>query len=150
MVKRLSKVILLHRSAKRQHALTGPFNQQQESSIHPVEGGHPLAFGIKGGLGQAFGLNGNPFFGVAIERRFGRVSGYAVCRLGDAGAEQRHGAGHAAVIRAQEFLHGHQVLGQGAGLVGADQVHRSQRLNGIQAFDQGVAARHPLTAHGQR
>ena len=46
--------------------------------------------------------------------------------------------------------HRHLVLGQGPGLVRADEGRRAQRLDRLQPADQGMAARHPLRPEGQR
>ena len=42
------------------------------------------------------------------------------------------------------------VQGQGAGLVGADDVHRPQGLDGAEPLDQNVFLRHAQASHGQR
>ena len=45
-----------------------------------------------------------------------------------------------------EYDHGHAVLGEGAGLVGADDGDRAQGLHGRQLADERLAAQHPLRA----
>ncbi len=53
----------------------------------------------------------------------------------------------AARARPPRRPHGHLALGQRAGLVGADDVGRAERLDGGQALDQRAAARHAPDAH---
>ena len=50
----------------------------------------------------------------------------------------------------QHLDDGHLVAGQRAGLVGADERGRAERLDRLQAPDQGVARGQPLGAEGQR
>jgi len=49
-----------------------------------------------------------------------------------------------------DSAHSHFVLGQRAGLVGADERHRTKGLDGGQAADDGVPCRHPLDTYSER
>ena len=51
---------------------------------------------------------------------------------------------------ARHFAHRHLVLGEGAGLVGADHRRAAERLDRREPLDESVAAGHPLGAHRQR
>jgi hypothetical protein len=54
------------------------------------------------------------------------------------------------VVRHVEGAHGHAVLGQRAGLVGADHAHRAERLDGGQPADERPALEHAPRAERQR
>ncbi len=47
-----------------------------------------------------------------------------------------------------DFLWCHFILGQCAGLIRADNRHRTQRLNRFQFLDNGILTRHFLRTHG--
>ncbi len=68
--------------------------------------------------------------------------------------ERRGGVGRAGQFQVVtghvDDRHGHAVLGQCARLVGADDRHRTQRLDRRQLADERVAAQHALRAEGQR
>ena len=74
-----------------------------------------------------------------IPRRADRALGYVAVASDDETSIGRFG-GH----------HDHLVSGQRPGLVGADYGYRSDRLDGGQAADDGVAPRHGLYAESQR
>ena len=59
--------------------------------------------------------------------------------------------GEAALVplRGAEPRGGHLVLGEGAGLVGADGGDAAQRLHGVQPFHQGTALGHPTHTKAQ-
>jgi hypothetical protein len=48
-----------------------------------------------------------------------------------------------------DLAHGHAILGQGSGLVGADDGGRAQRLDRGEIADQDLAARHALCGQDQ-
>ena len=51
--------------AERQHAFTGPFDQDEQLAVDPVEGGHPFSVGIEGGFTQPFTVHGALFDRIA-------------------------------------------------------------------------------------
>ena len=138
-----------------QHHVGAALGELDIAVILLVDGGHHLAAGVKGcfphtgqfllqtGLGQA------AFGAPCHQRRLGGLTGDgAVLRQIGVGA-QGHGGGGQVSLAAVVVHHGHLVLGQGAGLVGADDLGAAQRLHGSQAADNGAALGHVGDADAQ-
>ena len=53
-------------------------------------------------------------------------------------------------LNGPQVIDSHLVLGEGAGLIGADNARRAQSLNGAELLHQGVALAHALNGHGER
>ena len=117
-----------------------PAGEGVDRRLHRVAEGDPATVALHGPTGRA--PSGGPRQqsqrghdgGVGDERR-GRV----VTGAGDVGR-----AGWC-----PHLDHGHLVAGEGAGLVGADERGRTERLDRLQTPNEGVAAGHALRAHRQ-
>ena len=125
---------------------------------HPVggavQGGHHLAAGVEGGLGNAgavllqAGLGQAALGGEGYQGGLGGLAPDRAVGVLHRVAAQSHGGsqlpGVAGVVH-----HGHFVLGQGAGLVGTDHLGAAQRLHRRQAADHGIAPAHAGDADAQ-
>ena len=138
-----------------QHHVGATLGELDIAALRLMHGGHHLAAGVKGrfthtgqlvlqtGLGQA--ALGAP----RHQRRLGRLAvDSAVLRQRGVGA-QGHGGGGAVAVGAVIVHHGHLVLGQGAGLIRADDLGAAQGLHRGQAADDGAALGHIGDADAQ-
>ncbi len=136
-----------------------------------MHGGHAPALGGERNLAGAWP---SPLqLAAGIARALRRFKDRDLCRIAADGAVrrnlgiviERHGSADGApglvarIGRRQlvelhlgriEPLGPHQVLGQGSGLVAADDGDRAERLDRRQAANQGILSGHALGAHGQR
>ena len=120
-----------------------------------MDGGHHLPAGVKGCLPDPGHLRLQLRLGQAAlgapchQRRLGRLA-VDIAALGQSGVRaQGHGGGGAVAVAAVIVHHGHFVLGQGAGLIRADDLGTAQRLHGGQAADNGAALGHIGDADAQ-
>ena len=119
-----------------------------------VDGAHHLAGGIEGrlvhpGLGGGQLTLGKALLGRKVHQ--GGLGGLAlgltlVVQVGV--VAQGHGSGQGGSL-AQMLDHRHLVLGQGAGLIGTDDLGAAQGFHGGQTADDGVALAHVGDADGQ-
>ena len=139
--------------AAAQHLVGRALGVLDEAGIGAVDGGHHLPPGIEGRFAAA-GLAAfqcalvQPVGGGKIhQRRLGGLA-HSAAVLQRGIVAQRHGG--AQQLRGACVLHhGHLVLGQGAGLVGADHLRAAQRLHRRQAADDRVVLAHVGHADGQ-
>ena len=154
-----------------QHGARCAFGEGEILSIPGMNGGHHLTFGTKGDLvhtwrifARLLGVQAGKQ-GCLYQRRIHRVAvNIRVrpvanrCLVTKDGRSQQFQRGVVFFDPLGEFdqlspnvqtLHCHQVLGQGAGLIGADGIHRTERLDHRQPAHYGVAAGHLAGAQGQ-
>ena len=142
--------------------------QEHRAVREHVQRAHQFAVGVERELGQArmvraVGARVDPQPAAdAHQRDLGRVANLFVpvgrrVRGQDAGLDeaqvhrvvQVERVGRKAHAVRVELLHGHAVLGQGAGLIRADDRHAAQRLDRLEVLDNGVLPSHLLGADGQ-
>ena len=118
-----------------------------------VDGAHHLAHGVEGCLAHpGLGLLER---GLAEAEAVGVVDEGALCRLADGDAAlvllrvgtQAHCGGEELLVVAVVVDDGHLVLGEGAGLIRADDLGAAEGLDGGQAADYGVAPGHVRDAY---
>ena len=139
--------------APAQHLVRRALGVLDKAVVCAVDGGHHLPAGVKGGLAAA-GL-------AALQHRLlqplgsGKVHQRRLRGLADGAVllqrgvvAQRHGCGQQ-LCGAGVLHHGHLVLCQGAGLVGADDLGAAQRLHRRQPPDHGVLLAHVGHADAQ-
>ena len=149
--------------APAQQHVGGPLHHHPHSAAgQGVYGGHELALRVKGQLAPAGRL---PLQGVFVDALlpggpdqsgFGGVPGGQHLPGRREGqhrvvAQRGDGEGLRPVLlsRRPHVHHRHPVLGEGAGLVGADDPGAAQGLHSGEPLDDGVAARHALHPQGQ-
>ena len=148
-----------HRAALRivgaaaQHLVRRTLGVLDEAAVRAVDSGHHLPAGVKGRFGAAglpglqLGLGTAADRGKIHQRRLGRLAlGAAVLQNGV--VAQRHGGGQQRQ-RPRVLHHRHFVLGQGTGLVGADDLGAAQRLHCGEPPDHGVPLAHVGDADAQ-
>ena len=134
-----------------------------------MEGGHQLAVGIKGQLPQTGVVPAVKFLvyadavpqhdqghlrGVADGGTVLHIGGGVTGQEGRLQEQPLHIVYQIQVVPLQkgavgvDLLGRHPVLGESAGLVGADHRHRAQRLHRLEVLDDGVLPCHLLGAHG--
>ena len=125
------------------------------AALAQMYGGHHLAAGVEGGLAAAeeFGLQAGfiqtQLVGPDHKGCLGGLAGHIAVRVDLRVAAEGHGGGDTLFILAEEVHHGHLVLGQGAGLIRADDLGAAQGLHRGQAADDGVSLGHVGDADGQ-
>ena len=160
----LSTLLLRHRTdntavpiagAALQHHVGSALGELDAAAGSLVDGGHHLPAGVKGCLPDPGHLRLQLRLGQAAlgapchQRRLGRLA-VDIAALGQSGVRtQGHGGGGAVAVAAVIVHHGHFVLGQGAGLIRADDLGTAQRLHSGQAADNGAALGHIGNADAQ-
>ena len=155
--------------AGQQH-VHGALGEQHGLAVHPVQGAHQLAVGIKGQLAQTgeltaytvcIGLvHAAPVYqgdlgGVAHRSAAGHIHGGVTGQQADLHQQLLGRVAHVGILRLHQLavrpdlLHGHLVLGQGTGLIRADHLYRAQAFHRLEFLDDGVLTSHFLGAHGQ-
>ena len=123
-----------------------------DSSPLPVKGAHTLALAVKGqlghpGLGRCQGRLAQPQAGgVFHQRALGGLTLRRAVRQKLRVGTQGQGGGQRLLL-AVAALHLHPVLGEGAGLVGADYLSTAQRLHRRQPPDHRSLAAHAGHPH---
>ena len=138
--------------------------------FHPVQGGHHLPAGIKRNLIKAGDITHDIviaqlfIFRVLDERGFRGIADLLAGLFGIfrvvAGEKTFQQSGEDFTVRRQFFRfqrlagkiplhHRHPVLGQGARLIGTDDIHRAQGFHRVDLLHDGVAFAHLLDARRQ-
>ena len=139
-----------------QHPVGGALGVLHQGVSLPAKDGHHFAARVKGGFGHPG--TGGPQGGAGISQPGAPVHKGAFRGLAHGGsggfvvlgiAAQGHGPGQGRFTGPPVADHGHFVLGEGAGLVGADDLGAAQRLHGGETADDGPPAAHGCDAHGQ-
>ena len=141
--------------AELEHLVGRALGVLDDALVRLVDGAHHLAHGVERSLAHARlgGLEG----GLAQAEAVGVVDEGALGRLADGGAgvvllrvgAQAHRGGQELLVVAVVVDNGHLVLGEGAGLVRADDLGAAEGLDGGQAADDGVALGHVGDADGE-
>ena len=154
LVQRQDLAVLPVVGALLEHLVGGALGVLDEAVRRAVDGGHHLPAGVEGGLAHPGGLRlhgglaeadlGGPVHQGALGGLAHGVAGLIGVGVG----AQGHGPGGLRLV-APVVHHGHLVLGQGAGLVRADDLGAAQGLHGGELADDGVALGHVGHADGQ-
>ena len=153
--------VLAVRGAHRAHDLRGALHTEDAAARDAAfdDRRHVFAFGREGQpvddlrfgaqrfvvlASGAHPFEQGPFRGVADDMAFGveERRGVQGHDLGEFPCGKR--------VVADQFLHVHAVLGQRAGLVGADDRHGAHRLAGVHFAHEVVGLQHPSHGHRQR
>ena len=153
--------VLAIRGAHRAHDLRGALHTEDAAARDAAfdDRRHVFAFGREGQpvddlrfgaqrfvvlASGAHPFEQGPFRGVADDMAFGveERRGVQGHDLGEFPCGKR--------VVADQFLHVHAVLGQRAGLVGADDRHGAHRLAGVHFAHEVVGLQHPSHGHRQR